>query len=70
MDNDPITFTTEESNLAASQEESERLSAENRHLQQRVVLLRALVNRLQSENPKPVEDGVKEETPPEESSDN
>lgn len=45
-----ITLTTEEATLAAAQEESERLSAENRHLKSRVVLLRAFVNRLQAES--------------------
>lgn len=39
-------FTEEETQAAAMQEEIERLRAENGHLSNRVVFLRALVNQL------------------------
>lgn len=45
----PDTFTDEEAQLAASQEEQERLTRENDGLKQRVVLLRAMVNRQQKQ---------------------
>lgn len=49
MSDNSIKLTVDEANLAAAQEESERLTGENARLQQRVVFLRALVNRLQGE---------------------
>lgn len=44
------TFSQEELALAASQEENIRLQAQIKHLSERTVLLRALVNRLANEN--------------------
>lgn len=41
------TISQEEADIAASQEERERLLAENAHLKNRVVVLRALVNKYQ-----------------------
>lgn len=46
---DVITFTPEEVERAVEQEEAERLAAENATLKQRVVTLRAMINRLQRE---------------------
>lgn len=45
-----VSFSQEEATLAAQQEENERALAENRHFLGRLALLRAYVNRLQSEN--------------------
>ena len=45
MTNQEINFGDLETHVAAQQEENARLSAENEYLRQRVVLLRALVNR-------------------------
>lgn len=49
MSDQTIQFTPEEMDQAAQQEESERLQAEVSSLKQRVVLLRALVNRQHQE---------------------
>lgn len=59
MTDDAMTISDEEGALAASQEETERLAAENRYLKQRVVLLRSAVNRLTpKESPTENEEGI------------
>lgn len=58
-----VEFEQADIDEAASQEETERLQAENTHLKNRVIMLRALVNRYQSE-----EKARKAENSPEEDS--
>lgn len=58
MANQELEFSEEEGSLAASQEEASRLSAENQYLKQRVVVLRAMINRLQNPQPTKAGEGV------------
>lgn len=57
---DRFEFEQDEANEAADQEEMERLNAEVQRLSNRVVLLRATVNRLQKMVPEPEKTDVGE----------
>lgn len=65
MSQNPIEFSQDEIDRAVEQEERERLMAENQALKNRVVTLRALLNRAQQPTPVAVGEGVAPSDEPE-----